>query len=217
MSDRKASDILLNIEKNINNIEKLLKLQDFQQKLIIDNFNKFFKHLDQKETKTSVEEEKQPQQIKESLIDKKNKLMTIQRTQPQVSQNVESDNNNFNFKVNKQNIATKPPENEIINKTVSVNDERQVPITQKLILFDGNPMVSAKVIIKNSNDEIVKTAETSASGRWQSSLVPGKYTINVSGKHSGSMLEFNQSFEVPPTSSPLEIPAPKVYKRKTTK
>lgn len=48
MSEIKASEILLSLDNRIKNIEKQLKLQEFQLRIIIDNFNKFYKNTQQK-------------------------------------------------------------------------------------------------------------------------------------------------------------------------
>lgn len=45
MAEKKSSEILLDLDNRIQNIEKQLKLQEFQLRIIIDNFNKLFKIL----------------------------------------------------------------------------------------------------------------------------------------------------------------------------
>jgi len=61
MSEIKASEILLNLDNRMKNMEKQLKLQEFQLRIIIDNLNKLYK------TTTSIEQkEKLPEVVKAS-------------------------------------------------------------------------------------------------------------------------------------------------------
>lgn len=217
MTERKASEVLLDLEQRINNIETLLKLQEFQLRLVIDNFNKFFRQIEEskkpKEQPTILGSQKTSEIVKteladpieqESIIDKKNRLMKIEHVKVEPNQ--------------KQDIAfkSKKPERlgDIDSNNTAFDNERKVPVHQKLILYDGTPMSGAKVLVKNENGDVIKTAETNQTGRWQAALSPGKYSINVSGKHNGQSLECNQTFEVPAMSSPLELPSPQAYKRK---
>lgn len=220
MTDIKASEILLEMDKRLSNLENQQTLISFQLKLIIDNFNKFFKQEDNKQ-KEIINQQQQSQEIaqksqapkEESIIDKKKRLMTINKT---VAEKIES---GINFKIDRRNVVTNQQENQIINNEAfngQIINEKKVPVTQKLILYDGNPMIGAHVTIRDTNEEIVKAIETSANGRWQTLLSPGKYSLHVSGNHMGNVLEFNQLFEVPAISSPLDLPAPQVYKRKST-
>jgi len=220
MEERKASEILFDLEQRFANLENSHKLIEFQLKIIIDNFNKFFKSIEAKPVDNIIVPKIEPEKKDiileppkaETLIEKKNRLMKTQRTNP-LPDLKQPERTEYNFNVRRagnSNIS----ENKDINNTTSENDGgKRIPVTQKLILFDGDPMVSAKVTIKNDKDEVIKTAETSASGRWQVALSPGKYSINVSGKHGGSTIGFNQSFELPDMNSPFELPSPKAYKK----
>ena len=68
MSEIKASEILLNLDNRMKNMEKQLKLQEFQLRIIIDNFNKFYKNTQQKLPETVIPEvvETKPAKIVES-------------------------------------------------------------------------------------------------------------------------------------------------------
>lgn len=212
MPDRKASDILLeleekinNLEKNMKNIENILQLQSFQFKLIIDNLNKLSKQNQQANELiapvSSASSTMSAVSGAESLIERKNRLMSTHASS-----------------LLPKELSLKQPPSENANNQVFVDGGKRVPITQKIVLFDGNPLPAARVIIKNEKNEQIKTIETNNTGRWQTALPPGKYSINVFGKYmGGAILEFDQSFEVPDISSTLELPQPQVYKRKPIK
>ena len=153
-----------------------------------------------------------PPAKEETLIEKKNRLMKIQNTNS-MSSEPPQEKVEYNFNVRRTGNSNMPKNKIINNNTLENEGGKKIPVTQRLILFDGDPMVNAKVLVKNDKDEVIKTVETSSAGRWQVALSPGKYSVNVSGKHGGSTIGFNQSFEVPDMNSPLDLPSPKAYKK----
>ena len=221
MVEKKASEILYDLEQRFGNLEASFKLVEFQLKLIIDNFNKFFMTIDTKTINyipvSKIDEPakqiiESPPAKEETLIEKKNRLMKIQNTNS-MSSEPPQEKVEYNFNVRRTGNSNMPKNKIINNNTLENEGGKKIPVTQRLILFDGDPMVNAKVLVKNDKDEVIKTVETSSAGRWQVALSPGKYSVNVSGKHGGSTIGFNQSFEVPDMNSPLDLPSPKAYKK----
>jgi len=216
MIERKASEILLEIEASIKNIEASIKLQDFQQKLIISNLNKLFNKNDEKVIEKPLNNENSEIEnfaaapIKqESLVEKKNRLMTIQR---KTAEDIPKEDPEFNFKVERRNVNNTVLKSK---ETPDTKDVKKIPVTQKLVLFDGTPMISATVLIKNKIGIPIRTLTTNQVGRWNVSLVPGKYSLTAKGDFGDETIEFSQMFEVPDINSPLDLPAPQTYKKKT--
>ena len=54
MSEIKASEILLDLDNRLKTLERQLKLQEFQLRIIIDNFNRLLKINPSKEPQTST-------------------------------------------------------------------------------------------------------------------------------------------------------------------
>lgn len=202
MVERKASEILLEVEQRLKAIETLLKLQEFQNRLIIDNFNKLLRQNLQQDIRVATQADIMPAlpQAAENPNNSK-KLMKIDFSSPVPS--------------NLKPLLDTDLKSIDINDGVSMlNPEIKIPVTQKIIMFDGNPMSQAKITIKDDKKNFVKRVDSSMNGRWQVVLPPGKYSAHICGKHLGNTLEATQPFEVPIMSSPLELPPPQAFKRK---
>ena len=186
MVERKATELLDEINTRLINIERNLKLQDFQQKLIINNFKKFFENKvvpDLIKNPQPKEEFTKPEIVPESLIDKKKKLMSI----------------------NKTKSVEITPDEEIKGKLI--------PVTQRVVSVNGDPVNSADVKIFTTNNKEIKSIKSTTSGRWQTALPPGKYILKVSGKYNEEPIEYSQTFDVPNIDSPIDLPAPEIYKK----
>jgi len=201
----KSSEILQVILNKIIAIEKVVKLNDFQQKLIIKRLNKI--DLVKNEV---VEEQKlhsmpgkviapdpTPEVLNQDLKQKKNKLMTI----------VKKNNEDYNF-----DVKINDTEN---TNSVDLNGDNNLPsypVIQKISGNDGKLVKNANIVIKDFDGKVIKKIGTNSSGRWQAALVPGKYTADIEWKNGKEKLSFIQSFEVVKSAAPILLPMPEMYK-----
>ena len=244
MADIKASDLLLEITEKLTSIDKMLKLNDFQQKMIIKTLNKLVSSgvvATSSQTQNDaaipnnvtglIDDEYQFTTINpESIADKKKRLMKIQTGNLAADQNFppdyisqeqmeddENKNNPKEFNVSKRSkIAT--PILRADNYDALNNEDlgKLVPITQRIVGGTNNiPMSNSNIIIKDESGNVIKTAKTNQQGRWNLALPIGKYTFNVSGFNvKHGNFAFEQTFAVPPIDSVLELPHPQIYFRK---
>ena len=188
MSERKASEILIDLETRIKNMEKQLKLQEFQLRLIVSNFNKLFKVTgdsqlpDYLQIKSKSTDDKiKTIELTQSIIERKNKLQQIQQA---IAPDAD-----FSFKT------------EVRDANVKL-----VPVTQLLNYTNGAPVVSANINVMDENGKSLRKLTTNTVGRWQIFLPPGDYMVNVKGNNDG--IEFTQSFKVVDSNAPIALTAP---------
>ena len=193
----KNSEILFKILEKLSTVEKLVKLNDFQQKLIIKRLNE----IDSKEKVEvvalptgpgKVTAEPLPDVQQKNMEERKNNLMTITKDKE------------YNFDV----IS-----NEDINDGLNSNENLpKFPIIQQLS-YNGKLVNKAEITIKNIKGEVIKKPTiNSSSGRWQAMLPLGKYVVDVNGKSGKDVISYSQSFDVKQTSSPILLPMPEMYK-----
>ncbi len=207
----KASEILLEILNKLRNIEKYQKLQDFQQKILIQRINEqneqnkhIFKLLSDAQISNAAPQKPEVQSTGPSTV-QATELPPIAASKPE-PQNLE-----FDFKIRAADVSSKGVD------TAPVSDETntsivKTPVTQ-VVVSNNKGLVHATVVIKNSNGDIVKETQTNKTGRWQAMLPHGTYMVMVKGKSDIGSIEYDQSFEVPTTTSPVLIPMPEIYKR----
>lgn len=192
MAEIKVSDIILDIQKKVTEIQNTQKMYDYQLKLIISNFNKFF--------------EAQKNEPQETTQEKKQRLMTIKKTSEELNNNIKK------IELPKLN---EEEEDEIDFKVQTVGNfdtnEKKSPVSQKVTSGNGEPVVGALVMIKDQNNKFL-TIKTNTNGKWQALLPVGKYKVTVGTlPHTdGPRIQYDQTFEVTTTDRPLEITAPKL-------
>lgn len=239
MAEQKASEILLDIVTRLTEIEKMLKLNSFQQTTILKALNKLNKRFDNDNNANSIVNIKSefefsdsastipiatinsPGSNYESLIEKKNKLMSI-------ASKTQSEENDVGYVSQEQ--FEKEQSKEIKNNSTGVVSKREravslvannvdklekmenlIPVMQKLNYDTGEPVGCASIMIRNLEDgSAEKTVSANSMGRWQAALSPGKYIARI--MLLGNLIS-EQAFNVPVTSSIFEITAPIIYKK----
>ncbi len=179
--ERKATDVLLDLEKKVDLILGYLKTIDLNNKLILNKLNKKAKSAAITVESTSVALPKV-----EAFLD------------PQVLVNLEkrSKEESLTFPtVSESNLTEKP----IITKKVSVN--------QKVLYPDDKGVILANVEIYNLNQELVKKTRTNNVGKWATTLDPGKYKIHVykTGTPEKPAVESQFEIDIPYTESVINL------------
>jgi hypothetical protein len=192
MVEKKSSEILLDLDNRIINIEKQLKLQEFQLRIIIDNFNKMFKTLPAVEPKVEPKAEPKVEPKAEIKAEKIKTKEIIPIIKGVISQN--------------RKVAFEEEQ----GLTTESSGQRKIPVTQVLKFSNGDPVGYASVLITDVKGDVVKKVNTNTVGRWQVILLPGKYVVAVHGDSSTNpeVIEFTQAFEVSNNSQTIILPVP---------
>jgi len=208
MESRKASDILLSIEKKLDQIVGLISSNDLTMKIVA---NKLQSLID------IGNDDNHPNNLDE--INKNNLLPTVSLLSPQKEEIFI--NSEFNIEEDKAPSGTRRTsrsssdifdfETKENNKTVSpetYNSDRKIPIVQRVVDKNGKSLFLAEVEVLNENSVQVCKVKTNSVGKYQAQLPPGNYKIIIRKNEplSNSKLEGIQEIKVNSESKLLELP-----------
>lgn len=225
MSDRKATDILLDIESMLISLNKVLVDQSFASKLLI---NKLTKLVDVLENNNSIVKNTAPQ-VSIEAVDSESFIYPT--TQPLVEENPigirrtsrpdvynidaeKADNTSFLMKP-----ESKPERNQDVKDIVfdpsNVKEPKEkksksriggISVYQRVIDSDGKSVFMANVEFYQK-DELIHKTRTNGAGKWMASLATGKYKVVISKRSSNKDIkEFVQNINVDGSCSPYEVP-----------
>lgn len=218
IEQRKASDILLDLETEVKLMKAIINIQDSLLKTLLNNVNKINNTLD-----LLIESQ--------SLTPEQNELMR-QKNQSAISQtitipsgipiNVETEfkgqrrigpstkasNADIEFKdyMAQRRVAAEE-QKEIKPKAEDLKQERKIPITQRVQDNNGKDVFMARVSIHSLSGSLVLNTKTNAMGKWQAQIPPGKYSVKISKMDSSTQksLESQQEISVPNSNNAITL------------
>jgi len=228
MIETKASEMLSQILAEVQSTKALIKLQNFQYTLILKKLNDLGRNTVGQDIPTpitpggmvkAVEQPPPlpvvtgtvPQQKRAEITPQEPKIFeTTVKIDPakrsRVGQQPNVNSKDYDF-------GSKPEEFTTIDAT---NESfAQVPVTQVIYTSGGKPVAQAMVEIKTPDGNTVNNVKTNSGGRWQALLVPGKYVTHVLRKYNTETIEFEQPFEIGPSSKQIEVPAPPAFRKRS--
>ena len=180
--ERKASDILLDLEKKIDTILAYIKNIDFNYKLLLSKLN-------QKDSaSTEIEKNSSP----ESEIEFKN---------VDEEEQIEVDRNPDHSK--KRGVKT-------VSATALFAAKLQgkkIPVQQQILNSKGDKLFFANVEVMDMSNNILLKTRTNQAGKWLVNLTPGDYLIKItkSGTASKPKIDLCYQISVLESSSSLEL------------
>jgi hypothetical protein len=211
MESRKASDILLSIEKKLDQIVGLISSNDLTMKIVANKLQVLIDigHDDEQHHHTS----------NLNSINKENLLPTVSLLSPSKEEifidsefNIEEDkapsgtrrtsrssSDIFDFETKENNKKVLPE---------TSRSDRKIPIVQRVVDKNGKSLFLAEVEILNENSVQVDKVKTNSVGKYQAQLPPGNYKIIIRKNEplSNSKLEGIQEIKVDSEAQLLELP-----------
>lgn len=187
MTERKATDILLDLEGKIDKILAYVATIDLNYKLLLNRIGSFPQ--DPLPTNTTN---------KAVLLQEENKINKQVQEQEVIFTDVDQDS--VDDKSNKKRTSR------------ATTDGKLVPVQQRIIYPDGSNVCVAKVEIKDTDNKIVKQMRTNNVGKWILSLQPGTYNVSIAKMRSTNKpeVDINYNITVPDSDAVVELPAKKV-------
>jgi len=170
--ERKASDILVDLEKKVDVLIKLMSTYDLTAKLILKRLN------DMQVSGPSVS------------VDT-SKISSPPNQQIQVATNQQQE------KINSPQISIDVSKEPAARKRTS-DTSKKIPVSQRITDNNGKDLFMADVIIYDENNTVVEKIKTNAVGKWQAHLSAGKYNVHISkiDNTTKKKIESLQEFEV---------------------
>lgn len=182
-NERKASDILLSIEKKIDTLLKVCQNFDFTNKLILANTNKLLAGLSEPSITPAVNKD----------------LPEVIRSQPPIIE-VAKD-----MKPMRKTSRT----NELVIKQDSeTKSESKVAVIQKVKTPANKDIFMADVLISDMSHNILQKIKTNSLGKWQAHLSAGDYIVTIIKTDSTTKQEIQsiQNITVDGKSATMKLP-----------
>lgn len=220
--ERKATDILIDLERKIEQLLGYKKTEDLNQKLILDRLNKLLDRLNEllelKSQPNSAVVKPQPSSAKLPSVG-----AYVEPTPPIAmlpsGKNIISAKNEFEF------VDVDEEGNEQLKEDLQplgrrdirtpVSQGKKTQVQQKIIYPDGKNVILANVEVYTmvpglkgkSEKKIAKQTRTNSSGKWAAALDPGKYYIHVfkSATNNKPIVELNYEVEITLSDTTLEL------------
>ena len=194
--EKKASEILLELEQKIDLMLGYLKTGDLNYKLIIARLDKLASLVNQNTSsqqygnavrtavgQTNVGEHKlvlKPAAVEFHEVDEENNSVINEELQPQAG---------------RRDLRTPG------------QTKKKTQVQQKIAYPDGKVVILANIEIFDSNKKLVKQTRTNSAGKWNASLEPGKYFVKVYKAPTSNKPVVEQQYEVdiPMSDTPLEL------------
>jgi hypothetical protein len=200
--ERKASDVLLELERKVDLILGYLKTIDLNNKLILNRLNR-----DAAAGVVASSPPPKPSGLPraEAFVDSSKSTLPSLPTMPErkvsgpplTFLSVSSDSGVEDPTILKQEIQLElQPKGQRRDIRTPLEPDKKVPVSQKVLYPDGKAVVLANVEIYNSAKELLKKTRTNNVGKWAATLDPGKYTIRVQKTGTNEKPAVERSFEV---------------------
>lgn len=180
---RKASEVLLGLERKFDLWVKIAAASDTNTKLLLNSMNKACALLERIEAKLgAVGPETANQPTVETFV---SEPPIVVESEPKGSRR-----------------TARPETYEELPAGIKV-----VPIQQKVYDPTGKAVFMAEVEVYDENKNIITKLRTTAAGKWQVPLAPGKYFVSIFKRESGARkrLDYQSSFIVTESTTPIEL------------
>lgn len=210
--ERKASEVLLELEKKVDQILQYLKNIDFNNKLILERLNKApVEPAAAPKPVTSPPQRKMPSVESVSSPGK-----TVLVSKPPVKPPAEYEFHEVDEEGNPQIQEELQPKTGRRDIRTPIKQGQKTQVQQKIIYPDGKNVILANVeiftTVLDARGKLEKTAvgkptRTNSAGKWLAALDPGRYTIRIfKGATSNKpVVEHVYEVEIPLSEAPIEL------------
>jgi hypothetical protein len=195
---RKASDIIVELEAKIDTLSRHIQNIDNNIKLILNRLSQ----------NNTIKTPSLPPDSNEISGVKKSNLPEIY---PNVvagyygSEEIKSDNIQPIKKVEEEKDFDFP---QVETENSTTTPGRKVAVQQRITYSDGKNICLANVEIKNASGVSIKKLRTNAMGKWIAVLEPGNYIVSVlkSANKTNPDVELSNSVVIQESDRPIELP-----------
>lgn len=200
--ERKATDILLNIEQDILIIKKNLENTNFSQSLLL-------KKIDQLNKLLVAFQESKPAPISKKVGSVEAYIPTISKKSSQSASPVEPTKQILQNDPIRQD--KKPESERKKNKVGSPTAEilaKKISVQQGILYPNGKNAILVNIEIIDEEGNLVKKTKTGPMGKWNAQLLPGKYNVKATKSSSRDQPAINKqcAIEVIASDKLLELP-----------
>jgi hypothetical protein len=192
--ERKATEVLLDIEGEVKKMSQTMSSLMLAQTLSLDKLNKVYNYISNLE--------------KEIEAEKKMLLGQAQEVNNPIQSPVTPP---LEMETNPQGVrrTSRQPEAPSTDAPiVSQSGERKIPVIQRVTDKDAKDLFMADVRVMNEKKEIVARVRTNNVGKWQALLAPGKYDVHIlkTDTATKTKIEAMQTVTIPNNTGTFTLP-----------
>lgn len=217
MANRKASDVLLDLESRVVRLSGLVQNVDNNVKILLDRLNR-----------QEVNVVKPPQ--RPAPIPPQQHMMQapVSAEAPDLPKVQGRPQNLFVAKP----VPEQPYEldeygkpelmEEVVHKgkrrdlrqPADSSQSKKVAVSQQLLFPDGKPIFLANIEVMDESGQVIKQTRTNSQGRWLAPLEPGEYTVHIVKRMAAESkkppVELRFQVQIPESGGPVELPSPEL-------
>lgn len=208
---RKATDVLLDIEKKLDNLTKMVVNNDMLVKLMADRANKTYD---------------MTTKIYSYIEELKQEYIAAQGGNSQSSENQDAQVINsppveqivmdapFDQPGDRRGARTPQRQEPVLAAPNTIQEQpqqsegRKIPVVQRVSDNTGKDLYLATVVISDEQGKQVLKTKTSTAGKWQALLKPASYMVHISKTDTVSkkVFEGTQKITIPNSNSTFTLP-----------
>lgn len=219
--DRKATDVLLQIESKVDELLSYIKADNLADKIILERLRIVTESLEKlllKPSNVSVSDiGKKPNLSVSADFTKPTTNVVSEQQQRQLSDKISITTLSLKDKIKKAMDDAKEDTASLEfptakEKSKEKNTDKQISVQQKITDIEGSNLFMANVEIFDLNDVLIKKTKTNQTGKWLAQLPVGAYNVNVTkvGANNKPSINVKYSIEITNENSNLELPIKKV-------
>jgi hypothetical protein len=195
-SVRKASDVLLSLEEKIIHLTKVMNTYDLNIKIILDRTNRIYSYIEELKREYEIENNQQPAQTANitEIFDIPGGNTLPVAEDPMISKRA--------LRADVVIDAVVPPLPE------DPSGVKRISVIQRICDDKGKDLFMADVSVIDQNKSVIQKTKTTANGKWQARLMPGKYMVNIIKTDTASKkkIEAMQEITVGGNSATMTLP-----------
>lgn len=191
----KASDILLELQKDIQDILAYVKNIDFKYSVVLDKLSRLeASSVAAPPSPASFVAPKRPSQpvVQQPLTPQIQKSESNFSTPPGLKEKLQAAL--ARAADERKELAPKEVEKPIQQATP--NTSKQVPVQERITYADGKPVYLAQVDIFDQKGNSIKQLKTNQSGKWMTPLPPGDYKVRVTKAKNSVRMEVDNTYYI---------------------
>lgn len=200
--NRKATDILLDIENRLGRIEAEIKLTNAGQALLLKRIN---------ESSAPMAVEVIPSKAIPIPVNTIKAETNFDGGIRRVGGSGSDADVSFRDYI-AEKAAEKKAENPMMTppkiKSIQQSSGKKIPVVQKVQDTNKKDVFMAEILITDNVGNMVLKTKTNALGKWQAQLSPGDYSIRLtkSDVSTGRKLELEEKIRVPESNTTVNLP-----------
>lgn len=217
--DRKASEVLLDLENRVSILAGLVQNIDNNVKLLLDRMNRQARPQPQQPQQQPPPAPQQPEmwQPKRQAVSAEAPDLPKPQSpgrliaRPVTEQPYELDD--YGKPELMEEVVHRGKRRDL-RQPADNSQSKKVAVSQQLLFPDGKAIFLASVEILDGHGQLVKQTRTNSQGRWLAPLDPGDYTVHILKRMGADSkkppVEMRFQVQIPESGTPVELPSPEL-------